>query len=939
MRYMAQARKYLEVIIMQSITTCTTSNDITTFGSELTFLLQYLNPKTYTTKHTIDPYHVIDIPDKILSSIAQSILKSTLCQFNLRDALILCVQQVVKLEDRSYDAARMKTMKLWLTTMTRLTLYPIEHAELSSDALDMDTASKFLWTNTMAVPYLTSLISPLMLDRLRQWALNTFHFKQIESMTEDLSGNGFFFLLANLIELWNNSKNALRSEDEIRLVNYTSSLMNCIAPYFSDRQTPSYPHYHPVFKWSKASWGNSISVAVFDKVMKQLEYAWSRSFMDQVFQNIVQFEEQKRKVSIFKNQEAGSGDIALFSMEVESIFSMYIQMTGLFKAQRKVIFYRIAFTSKLMKQLWKLMNQFGPKGNMHIYLDAAKRKDIDKEPLIQILRVFCEACSIVFLTLDDVDIFKHQEPFSPSDLIQISGFLNSFYFSLIQQQTDIPTELPAAADSFKSARRLLLQIYDLDLHHPFCPPNHWLLISMSKGIKSFFSSIFNNVELNGSIGNTRKTTSSSSASLFLSNLRQGDPVPLRILQLMPHTVSFDMRLKIFRDWVALDRSIIINKSNGKIITVRRGQVLEDGFQGLSGLSPSAWKGTIRVAFVNELGATEAGIDQGGPFKDFLTMMISEAFEPNYGLFSSTKTNSFYPSATSIVHGRNHILLFEFIGKAIGKALYEGILLDVKFAGFLLARLLGRNVFLEELKELDEEVWKSLTFIKHYEGDVEELGLTFEADENTFGKIESHELKYRGKNTSVTDSNKIEYVYLMADYKLNQRAKEQTKAFIHGFRSIISENWIKLFSPPELQRVLSGEDTDFDISDLRKHTEYQDGYFDLHPVIRLLWQIVGELSSTEKRSFLKFATGCPKPPLGGFEYLQPPFTVRMVSTDANEGSSVKKSFFKMSIGNKSGRLPSSSTCFNLLKLPAYTKKSLLKEKLLYAINANTGFELS
>lgn len=27
------------------------------------------------------------------------------------------------------------------------------------------------------------------------------------------------------------------------------------------------------------------------------------------------------------------------------------------------------------------------------------------------------------------------------------------------------------------------------------------------------------------------------------------------------------------------------------------------------------------------------------------------------------------------------------------------------------------------------------------GDVEELGLTFEADENTFGKIESHELKY------------------------------------------------------------------------------------------------------------------------------------------------------------------------------------------------------
>jgi ubiquitin-protein ligase E3 B len=50
-------------------------------------------------------------------------------------------------------------------------------------------------------------------------------------------------------------------------------------------------------------------------------------------------------------------------------------------------------------------------------------------------------------------------------------------------------------------------------------------------------------------------------------------------------------------------------------------------------------------------------------------------------------------------------------------LYEGILLDIKFAGFLLARLLGRNVFLEELKELDEEVWKNLIFVKHYEGTV------------------------------------------------------------------------------------------------------------------------------------------------------------------------------------------------------------------------------
>ncbi|GAA5795819.1 hypothetical protein HPULCUR_001181 [Helicostylum pulchrum] len=907
MRYMTRARKYLEAIIMQCIQTTTNSNDLTLFGPELTFLLQYLNPKTYQTKHVIDPYHLIDIPDKILSSFGQSILKTTLCQFSLRPAFILCVQEIVKLEDRSTkDVARIKAMKLWLTTMTRLTLFPIEHAEASSDALDIVTAAQFLWKNTLAVPYITCLISKMMVDRLRPWTLNTMPLllQQTDMISTDLSGNGFLFLLANLVELSKSDK----------LVELTASFIVYIEPYFSDRQTPIFPHYHPIFKWSKATWGNTLPPIVFDKAMKQMEYIWSRSFMDEIFADIISFEQKSTGKKLFKSS---GGDIALFSMHVESIFSLYIQLTNLFKAHRKVIFYRIAFTTQLMPQLWKLMNQFGPKGNMIIYLEAAKQKDINKEPLVQILKVFCEACSIVFLTLDNVDIFTRQKPFSPTDLIQISSFLNNFYFLLIKQQTDIPTEIPPSADSFRSARRLLLQIYDLDLHHPFCPPNHWLLISMSKGMKSFFSSIFSES------GNNNTT---SSASLFLSNLRQGDPVPLRILQLMPHTVSFDMRLKIFRDWIALDKSIIITKNNGKIVTVRRGQVLEDGFHALSGISPSAWKGTVRVSFVNEFGINEAGIDQGGPFKDFITMLINEAFEPNYGLFSSTKLNSFYPSATSSVHGRNHIQIFEFIGKVIGKALYEGILLDVKFAGFLLARLLGRNVFLEELKELDAEVWKNLTFIKHYEGDVEDLGLSFEADENIFGKIESHELKYRGKNTSVTNSNKVEYVYLMADYKLNQRAKEQTKAFIHGFRTVISESWIKLFSPPELQRVLSGEDTDFgtsssffsiffynlclissntDISDLRRHTEYQDGYFDLHPVIRLLWQIVGEFSSTEKRAFLKFTTGCPKPPLGGFEYLQPPFTIRMVSTDATEGPKLVKSFFKLNT-NRSGRLPSSST---------------------------------
>ena len=40
-----------------------------------------------------------------------------------------------------------------------------------------------------------------------------------------------------------------------------------------------------------------------------------------------------------------------------------------------------------------------------------------------------------------------------------------------------------------------------------------------------------------------------------------------------------------------------------------------------------------------------------------------------------------------------------------------------------------------------------------------------------------------------------------------------------------------------------------------------------------------------------------------------------------------------------RLPTVSTCMNLLKLPKYTDELELRDKLVYAIDSGSGFELS
>ncbi len=40
-----------------------------------------------------------------------------------------------------------------------------------------------------------------------------------------------------------------------------------------------------------------------------------------------------------------------------------------------------------------------------------------------------------------------------------------------------------------------------------------------------------------------------------------------------------------------------------------------------------------------------------------------------------------------------------------------------------------------------------------------------------------------------------------------------------------------------------------------------------------------------------------------------------------------------------RLPTASTCFNILKLPTYSSARILKQKLLQSIHAKAGFDLS
>ena len=82
------------------------------------------------------------------------------------------------------------------------------------------------------------------------------------------------------------------------------------------------------------------------------------------------------------------------------------------------------------------------------------------------------------------------------------------------------------------------------------------------------------------------------------------------------------------------------------------------------------KGRMRIIFEDAYGMQEAGIDGGGLFKDFMENLVKQAFDPFFGLFLSTSDNRMYPNPNAHLAVGQATQAFEYIGKMVGKALYE-----------------------------------------------------------------------------------------------------------------------------------------------------------------------------------------------------------------------------------------------------------------------------
>ncbi|KJH50130.1 HECT-domain protein [Dictyocaulus viviparus] len=432
---------------------------------------------------------------------------------------------------------------------------------------------------------------------------------------------------------------------------------------------------------------------------------------------------------------------------------------------------------RILRQLWFYLVRWGSHGRYQPSsaspspLNAALSLVSNPQSLHAApLMLFADAAAIVISVLDESELYESSSPFTIEQLVNISRFCNTFCFRAIW--TGLLDDKYSENGLFESIHQLCTILHVRDSRRTFVnDPKFWLAPDIKSSVL---------------IGEFEKKTARG----------------MLLMRRMSHLVSLKERMLLFRRFVNADKATV--ESSVTLITVCRNRLVEDGYRQLSMLSANALKSTIRVKFVNQQGLDEAGIDQDGVFKEFLELTIKHVFDPALNLFNSTAGGVLYPSASSSVH-EDHLALFQFVGRMLAKAVYEGIVVDVQLAPVLLAAMLGsrRLCAFDELSQLDPELYRSLSFVKKYKDDVSNLSLTFSIDEDFMGKISTVDLIPGGRTIQVTNENKIDYVHRMAHHRVFSQTKEQCKAFVAGAQSVLNPAWLFLFAPYELQLIISG----------------------------------------------------------------------------------------------------------------------------------------
>ncbi|KAE9610601.1 putative aminoacyltransferase, E1 ubiquitin-activating enzyme [Lupinus albus] len=395
---------------------------------------------------------------------------------------------------------------------------------------------------------------------------------------------------------------------------------------------------------------------------------------------------------------------------------------------------------------------------------------------------------------------------------------------------------------------------------------------------------------------------------------------LSMLLKAPRLIDFDNKRAYFRSRIRQQHD---QHFSGPLrISVRRAYILEDSYNQLRMRPNQDLKGRLNVQFQGE-----EGIDAGGLTREWYQLLSRVIFDKGALLFTTVGNNATFQPNPNSVYQTEHLSYFKFVGRVVGKALFDGQLLDVYFTRSFYKHILGVKVTYHDIEAVDPDYYKNLKWMLENDvSDIPDLTFSMDPDEEKHilyekNEVTDYELKPGGRNIRVTEETKHEYVDLVAEHMLTNAIRPQINSFLEGFNELVPGELISIFNDKELELLISGlPEIDFD--DLKANTEYT-GYTVASTVVQWFWEVVKSFNKEDMARFLQFVTGTSKVPLEGFKVLQ--------------GISGPQRFQIHKAYGAPDRLPSAHTCFNQLDLPEYTSKEQLQERLLLAIHeASEGF---
>lgn len=440
----------------------------------------------------------------------------------------------------------------------------------------------------------------------------------------------------------------------------------------------------------------------------------------------------------------------------------------------------------------------------------------------------------------------------------------------------------------------------------------------------YFTGFVKQTTEDGRVGWVRYTKNALT-KLEISKIKALRPAQAKNLYTEEKSVWFYGKTEVIQHRSASSTSVIEEEENFSL-DISRDKVFQDSFEKIRGMSGRELRENFKVSFTHEISQ-----DAGGVVREWFSNLVETMFLPSTGLFRKTKTpyTSYVINEHSGQQNKNHLEYFRFCGQIIAKALWHKIPIKAFLNKVLLKKLIGIPYTYADLKYYDEEIWKSIKYIKCNEilpGDSIATFTVNDIDPVT-GTETIIELKEKGRSIWIKEENKEEFVELYLDYVLHKSTDAQFIAFNYGFSSLVPYEMLQVLDEDELELFLCGDVT-IDVKDWKQNTLYKGAFDHKHQIITWFWEILEKLNQNELERLLQFCTGSSRVPAEGF---------RGLTTNNNKPCpfTIEPKLYGSTIDD----FPVAHTCFNKLELPIYPDIKAMEKSLRILINSPICFQFS